>query len=145
MSKLGKAALNKKVKLKKQKFEFPRGKYQWEIVGYLRKNPGWNESSKLDKELGNILNRQNIYYFFQHPQIDKLIEKKIIEEKSVVQRFERSIHAGYVYFGYLHSDKHKLVTYYRLNPKFVKNYKEKYNKLDLEIQRRDLHKKFQRD
>jgi|TARA_Y100000310_G_C20102453_1_gene543372 hypothetical protein len=67
MSKLGKAALNKKVKLKKQKFEFPRGKYQWEIVGYLRKNPGWNESSKLDKELGNILNRQNIYYFFQHP------------------------------------------------------------------------------
>jgi hypothetical protein len=25
---------------KYKKFELPRGKYQWEIVGYLRKNPG---------------------------------------------------------------------------------------------------------
>jgi tRNA G37 N-methylase TrmD len=66
----------------------------------------------------------------------------MIEEKSVVQRLERSIHTGSVYPGCLYSGKHKLVTYYRLNPKLPKNYKAR---IDLEMKRRSLIKKFQRD
>jgi|TARA_B100001971_G_scaffold196483_1_gene204359 hypothetical protein len=87
MSKLGKTALNKKVKPKKQKFKLPRGKHQWEIVEYLYKNPGWSPS--LHKKL--IKNEEILFLpigiFSWHPQIDKLIEKNMIEEKSVVRRY----------------------------------------------------------
>tara|TARA_B100001971_G_C18021446_1_gene447636 strand:+ start:406 stop:783 length:378 start_codon:yes stop_codon:yes gene_type:complete len=74
-------------------------------------------------------------YVFQYPQIDKLIETNIIEEKSIIQRIGRS--TSRIKGLNLFSAKHKLVTYYRLNPKLKE-------KLDLEIKRRSLIRRFQR-
>ncbi|MDP6641520.1 MAG: hypothetical protein QF381_03695 [Nitrososphaerales archaeon] len=70
MSKLGKSALNNKVKQKQQKFEFPRGENQWAVVEYFLKNPELQVDS---------LYRVKFFCSI----LERLIEKNIIEKRHI--------------------------------------------------------------